>query len=60
MCSGAGERAGLHDQVLLADRTVLEEYLIVQGGALAGTGARSYSAGDATGGSGDAARFRAG
>jgi formate dehydrogenase len=43
----------------LEDRPIREEYLIVQGGALAGAGAHSYSAGDATGGSGAAARFRA-
>jgi formate dehydrogenase len=42
----------------LEDRPIREEYLIVQGGALAGAGAHSYSAGDATGGSGAAARFR--
>jgi formate dehydrogenase len=42
----------------LDDRPIRDEYLIVQGGALAGTGARSYSAGDATGGSEEAARFR--
>src|SRR5947208_15906903 len=39
-------------------RPIREEYLIVQGGHLAGTGAHSYSPGDATGGSGDAARFK--
>lgn len=39
---------------------IRDEYLIVQGGALAGTGAHSYSPGDATGGSGEAARFTAG
>jgi formate dehydrogenase len=44
----------------LEDRPIREEYLIVQGGALAGAGAHSYSAGDATGGSDAAARFRAG
>jgi formate dehydrogenase len=44
----------------LGDRPIREEYLIVQGGALAGAGAHSYSAGDATGGSDAAARFRAG
>ena len=44
----------------LEDRPIREEYLIVQAGALAGAGAHSYSAGDATGGSGAAARFRAG
>jgi formate dehydrogenase len=38
-------------------RPIREEYLIVQGGALAGAGAHSYSEGDATGGSEEAARF---
>jgi formate dehydrogenase len=38
-------------------RPMREEYLIVEGGALAGAGAHSYSAGDATGGSEEAARF---
>jgi formate dehydrogenase len=42
------------------DRPIREEYLIVQGGKLAGAGAHSYSAGDATGGSEEAARFKAG
>ena len=44
----------------LDGRPIREEYLIVQGGALAGTGAHSYSEGDATGGSGEAAKFAAG
>jgi formate dehydrogenase len=39
------------------ERPIREEYLIVQGGALAGAGAHSYSAGDATGGSEEATRF---
>ena len=39
-------------------RPIREEYLIVDGGRLAGAGAHSYSAGDATGGSEEAARFR--
>jgi formate dehydrogenase len=39
-------------------RPIREEYLIVDGGKLAGTGARSYSAGDATRGSEEAAKFR--
>jgi formate dehydrogenase len=39
-------------------RPIREEYLIVQGGSLAGVGAKSYSAGDATKGSEEAARFR--
>jgi formate dehydrogenase len=38
---------------------IREEYLIVDGGQLAGAGAHSYSAGDATGGSDEAARFNA-
>jgi formate dehydrogenase len=41
------------------DRPIREEYLIVQGGRLAGAGAHSYSEGDATGGSEEAARFKA-
>jgi formate dehydrogenase len=41
-------------------RPIREEYLIVDGGRLAGAGAHSYSAGDATGGSEEAARFTAG
>ena len=35
-----------------------EEYLIVDAGRLAGAGAHSYSAGDTTGGSDEAARFK--
>jgi formate dehydrogenase len=42
------------------DRPIREEYLIVQAGELAGAGAHSYSAGDATSGSEEAARFSAG
>jgi formate dehydrogenase len=38
-------------------RPIREEYLIVDRGQLAGAGAHSYSAGDATGGSEEAARF---
>src|SRR5216683_402793 len=38
-------------------RPIREEYLIVDAGKLAGSGAHSYSAGDATGGSDEAARF---
>jgi formate dehydrogenase len=41
-------------------RPIREEYLIVDGGKLAGAGAHSYSAGDATGGSEEAARFKRG
>jgi formate dehydrogenase len=39
-------------------RPIREEYLIVDGGKLAGAGAHSYSAGDATGGSEEAERFK--
>ncbi len=42
-----------------AGSPIREEYLIVQGGALAGAGAHSYSKGDATGGSEEAERFSA-
>jgi formate dehydrogenase len=41
-------------------RPIREEYLIVDGGKLAGAGAHSYSPGDATGGSQEAARFKSG
>ena len=40
-------------------RPIREEYLIVQGGKLAGAGAHSYSEGDATKGSEEAAEFKA-
>ena len=39
-------------------RPIREEYLIVDGGKLAGAGAHSYSAGNATGGSEEASRFK--
>jgi len=42
------------------DRPIREEYLIVDGGKLAGAGAHSYSAGNATGGSEEASRFTSG
>jgi formate dehydrogenase len=41
-------------------RPIREEYLIVDGGKLAGAGAHSYGEGNATGGSEEAARFSAG
>ncbi|MCU1736207.1 MULTISPECIES: NAD-dependent formate dehydrogenase [unclassified Pseudomonas] len=40
------------------NRPIRDEYLIVQGGELAGVGAHSYSAGNATKGSEEAERFR--
>jgi formate dehydrogenase len=39
-------------------RPIRDEYLIVDGGKLAGAGAHSYTAGDATGGSEEAAKFK--
>ena len=39
-------------------RSIREEYLIVDGGKLAGAGAHSYSAGNATAGSDEASRFK--
>lgn len=39
-------------------RPIREEYLIVDGGKLAGAGAHAYSEGNATGGSEEAARFK--
>jgi len=41
-------------------RPIRTEYLIVDGGRLAGAGAHSYSAGNATGGSDEAAKFKKG
>ena len=41
-------------------KPIREEYLIVQGGKLAGAGAHAYSEGDATGGSDEAAKFKTG
>jgi len=39
------------------NRPIRDEYLVVDGGKLAGVGAHSYSKGNATGGSQDAARY---
>jgi formate dehydrogenase len=54
--------AGTHEilESFFADRPLREEYLIVDGGKLAGAGAHAYSEGDATGGHEEAARFKAG
>jgi formate dehydrogenase len=54
----AGTREILENH--FAGRPQRAEYLIVDGGNLAGAGAHSYSAGDATGGSEEAARFKQG
>ena len=40
------------------DRPIRDEYLVVQNGGLAGVGAHSYSKGNATGGSEEAASFK--
>ena len=39
-------------------RAIRDDYLIVKDGKLAGAGAHSYSAGNATGGSEEAAKFK--
>ncbi len=46
-------------ECFFAGRPIRNEYLIVEGGRLAGAGAHSYSEGNATGGSEEAARFKA-
>jgi len=47
-------------ECFLDGRPIRDEYLIVDGGKLAGAGAHSYSEGDATGGSEEATRFASG
>jgi len=44
-------------KAFLGNKPIRNEYLIVDKGKLAGTGAHSYSAGDATKGSEEAARY---
>jgi formate dehydrogenase len=44
-------------ECFFADKPIRDEYLVVKGGKLAGVGAHSYSAGDATGGSEEAEKF---
>ena len=46
-------------ECFLEGRPIREEYLIVEGGHLAGTGAHSYSPGNATKGSEEAEKFKA-
>lgn len=46
-------------ECFLEGRPIREEYLIVEGGRLAGAGAHSYSEGDTTEGAEEAARFHA-
>jgi formate dehydrogenase len=45
-------------ECFLSGRAIRQEYLIVHDGQLAGAGAHSYSAGNATGGSEEATRFK--
>jgi formate dehydrogenase len=45
-------------ECFLEDRPIRDTYLIAEGGRLAGTGAHSYSEGNTTGGSEEAARFQ--
>jgi len=45
-------------ECFLSGRAIRDEYLIVQGGRLAGAGAHSYGAGNATSGAEEAARFK--
>ena len=52
----AGVREILED--VFAGRPVRDVYTIVRGGKLAGTGAHSYGEGNATGGAGEAAKYR--
>ena len=52
----AGTREILED--FFAGKPLREEYLIVEGGKLAGAGAHAYTAGDATKGSEEAAKFK--
>ena len=47
-------------ECFLDGRPIREEYLIVDGGKLAGAGAHAYSEGNATGGSEEASRFKRG
>jgi len=53
-------RQGAEVECFLEGRPIREEYLIVQGGHLAGAGAHSYSEGDTTDGAEEAAEFKAG
>lgn len=45
-------------ECFFSGRSIRDEYLIVQGGQLAGAGAHSYSEGDTTGGSEEAMQFQ--
>ena len=53
-----GRNAARSSSASSTGRPIRDEYLIVDAGSLAGSGAHSYSAGDATGGSEEAARCR--
>src|SRR3546814_12789488 len=55
-----GDAAGTREilECYFEGRPIRDEYLIVDGGKLAGTGARSYASGNATGGTEEGAQFR--
>ena len=55
-----GGRSGTREilECFFENRPIRDEYLIVDKGKLAGAGAHSYSAGNATGGSEEAAKFK--
>jgi formate dehydrogenase len=59
-CNKARYAAGTREilECWFEGRPIRDEYLIVDGGKLAGAGAHSYSAGDATGGSEEAEKFK--
>jgi formate dehydrogenase len=54
----AGKSSGTAGPCWFDKRPIREEYFIVDRGKLAGAGAHSYNAGDATGGSEEAAKFK--
>jgi len=57
--TGSSLEAAMVSSVMQRARwTIRDDYLIVDGGKLAGVGAHSYTAGDATGGSDEAAKFK--
>ena len=57
--TGSSLKAAMVSSVMQRARwTIRDDYLIVDGGKLAGVGAHSDTAGDATGGSDEAAKFK--
>ena len=57
--TGSSLKAAMVSSVMQRARwTIRDDYLIVEGGKLAGVGARSYTAGDATRASDETAKFK--